>query len=132
MVKKKSIASKKKKNIKLPVWVVYVKTTSNNTIVTLTDENWNKISWWGTWNMWFKGTKKSTPYAAELLTKEIVKDAKENYWLKEIWVIVKWVWLWRDWAFKAINDVGWVDITYIKEATPIQFGGCKWKRPKRN
>ncbi|MEF2175503.1 MAG: 30S ribosomal protein S11 [Candidatus Absconditabacteria bacterium] len=132
MVKKKSIASKKKKNIKLPVGVVYVKTSSNNTIVTLTDENGNKVSGGGTGNMGFKGTKKSTPYAAELLTKEIVKEAKENYGLKEIGLIVKGVGLGRDGAFKAINDVGGVDITYIKEATPIQFGGCKGKRPKRN
>lgn len=132
MVKKKSVTSKKKKNIKLPSWKLHVQTSVNNTMVTLTDENWNKISWWGTWLAWFKWTKKSTPYAAEMVTKDMIKDARDNYWLKEIGIIVNGLWLWRDWVFKAINDLWWVDIMYIKEKTWIQFGWCKGKRPKRN
>lgn len=128
---KKKQTVKKKKNIKLISWKLYVLTTFNNTIVTLTDENWNKISWWWTWLMWFKWTKKSTPYAAEVLTKQILKEAKEQYWLKELWIIFKWAWLARDAIFKAINDTWWIEIIYIKEATPIQFGWCKRPRPRR-
>lgn len=131
MAKKKTTNKKKKKNIKLPFGKLYVKTTFNNTIVTLTDEKGNKISWGWTWLLWFKGTKKSTPYAAELLTKEILKEARDNYWLKEVWIIFKWLGLWRDWVFKAINDLGWIDIMWIREATPIQFGWCKRSRPRR-
>ena len=132
MAKKTSVASKKRKNIKLPVGKLYVKTTFNNTLVTLTDTNWNKVSWGWTWTVWFKWTKQNTPYAAEMLWKDIIYEAKNNFWLKEIGIHVKWLWLWRDWVFKAINDIWWVDITYIKEETPIQFGWCKRKRPKRN
>jgi small subunit ribosomal protein S11 len=123
---------KKKKNIKLASGIVHIRTSFNNTLVTLTDQQWNKISWGWTWLMWFKWTKQSTPYAAEMLTKDIMRVAKESYGLKEVGVIAKWLWLWRDGVFKWINDTWWIDIMRIKEATPIQFGGVKWKRPKRN
>lgn len=132
MVKKKSVTAKKKKNIKLPTGKLHVQTSVNNTMVTLTDENWNKVLWGWTWLVWFKWTKKSTPYAAEMLTKDMIKDARDNYGLKELWIYLKWLWLWRDWVFKAINDLWWVDIIFIKEKTWIQFWWCKWKRPKRN
>ncbi len=132
MKKKIANSNKKKKSIKLPAWKLYVQTSNNNTIVTLTDEKWNKVSWGWTWLAWFKWTKESTPYAAEVLARDILKDARDSYWLKEIWIHLKWLWLWRDWVFKAVNDVGWIDITYIKESTPIQFGWCRWRRQKRN
>lgn len=80
----------------------------------------------------FKGTKQSTPYAAETLTRNIIKEAKESFGLKEIGIIARGLGMGRDGAFKGINDVGGIDIAYIKEATGIQFGGCKRKRPKRN
>ncbi len=132
MPKKKTVASKKKKNIKLPGGRLYVNTTFNNTIITLTDEQGNKITWGGTWTAGFKWTKQSTPYAAEVLTNSMIKQARDDFGLKELWIIVKGLGLARDWVFKAINDLGGVDIMYIKEATPVQFGWCKWVRPKRN
>ncbi len=131
MAKKKTTASKKKKNIKLPFWKLYVKTTFNNTIVTLTDENGNKVAWGWTGLLWFKWTKKSTPYAAEVLTKEILKEARDNWGLKEIGIVFKGLGLGRDWVFKAINDLWGIDIMWIREDTPIQFGGCKRPRPRR-
>ncbi len=132
MAKKKTQATKKKKNIKLSFGRLYVQTSVNNTMVTLTDETGNKISGWGTWLVGFKWTKESTPYAAEMLARDVLKEAKENFWLKEIWVFVKWIGLGRDGVFKAINDLWGIDIMYIKDQTPLQFWGCKWKRPKRN
>jgi small subunit ribosomal protein S11 len=110
--------------------LLHVKTTPNNTIVTLTDENGNKVLWGWTGIVGYKGSKQSTPYAAEVLTKEILTEAK-NYGLTQIGVIFKGVWLSRDWVFKAINDLGGIDIMFIKESTPIQFGGCRWVRPRR-
>ncbi len=123
---------KKKKNIKLPVGIVHVKTTFNNTIVTLTDPQGNKIVGGGTGSMGFKGTKQSTPYAAEMLARKLITDAKNDFGLKQVGVIAKGLGLGRDGVFKGINDVGGIDIMWIKEATGIQFGGCKGKRPKRN
>ncbi|MCF7834733.1 30S ribosomal protein S11 [Candidatus Gracilibacteria bacterium] len=124
-------AKSKKKDTKIVSGILYVTTSSNNTIITLSDEQGNKISGSGTGPMGYKGSKKSTPYAAEILTKKIVKDA-QGLGLKEIGVIFKGTGMARDGVFKAINEIGLVDIKYIKENTPIQFGGCKGKRPKRN
>ncbi len=123
---------KKKKNIKLPSWILHINTSTNNTHITLTDVQWNRVLWGGTWVLGFKWAKQSTPYAAEQLCKSIIQDAKDNLWLKEIGIIAKWLWMWRDGSFKWINDVGWIDIMWIKEATPIQHGWCKRKRRKRN
>ncbi len=121
----------KKKTIKITSWVLYVKTTSNNTLIALSDKEGNKLLGGGTWLVWNKWAKKSTPYAAEILTKSILKDA-QNYGLTELWVVFRWSGMARDGVFKAINEIGLIDIAYIKEDTPIQFGWCKGKRPKRN
>lgn len=128
--KAKVATPKKKKDIKLDSWVLHVQTTDNNTILTLVDENGNRVLGWGTGKLGYKGSKKSTPYAAELLTKQILKEA-QAFGLKEIGVIFRWSGLARDGVFKAINEIWLIDIQYIKENTAIQFGGCKWKRQKR-
>lgn len=128
----KSAPKKKKKSVKLTNGVLHIQTSFNNTIVTLTDMQGNKVSGGGTGHVGFKGTKQSTPYAAEVLTREVMKEAKEQFGLKEIIVIARGLGMGRDGVFKGINDVGGIDITAIKEATPLQFGGCKRKRPKRN
>ena len=122
--------AKKKKDIRLSTWVLHVQTTQNNTTITLTTDKWDKVAGGGTWLVWYKWAKQNTPYAAEQLAKHILKDA-EQYGLKELWLVMKGIGMWRDGVFKAINEIGSLSITYIKEATGIQFGGCKWIRPKR-
>lgn len=129
-VKAKATAPKKKKDLKLDSGVLHVRTTDNNTILTLVDDNGGKVLGWGTGKLWYKWSKKSTPYAAEVLTKQILKEA-QWFWLKEIWIIFRWAGLARDGVFKAVNEIGLIDIQYIKEDTAIQFWGCKWKRKKR-
>ncbi len=131
MVKKTSW-SKKKKSIKLTTGKLYVLTTRNNTLVNLTDEAGNKVLGWWTWLIGYKWSKQSTPYAAEMLIKEILGEAKNSFWLKEIGVFFKGVGLWREGVFKGINDMWGIDISYITEQTPIQFGGCRRLRPRRN
>ena len=126
-----AVTKAKKKDIKVVSGVLHVHTTSNNTLVTLIDQEWNKILWGGTWKVWYKGSKKSTPYAAEMLTKNILKEA-QNYWLKEIGIIFKWTGMAREGVFKAITEIWVIDIEYIKEETGIQFWWCKGERPKRN
>ena len=121
----------KKKDVKIVSGILSVKTTDNNTMIVLTDKEWNKVLWWGTWLLWYKWAKKNTPYAAEMLTKSILKDA-QGLWLKDIWIIFRWAGMARDGVFKAIYEIWMIDIMYIKEETPIQFGWCKGKRPKRN
>lgn len=128
--KAKNATPKKKRDIKLDSWVLHVQTTSNNTILALVDENGNRVLWGGTGKLGYKGAKKSTPYAAEMLTKQILKEG-QTIGLKEIGIIFRWAGLARDGVFKAVNEIGLIDIKYIKENTAIQFGGCKGKRQKR-
>ena len=124
-------AKAKKKDVKVVSGVVHVHTTSNNTLINIVDMEWNKIVGGGTGKVGYKGSKKSTPYAAEVLTKELLKEA-QALWLKEIGLVFRGTGMARDWVFKAINEIWVIDIQYIKEETPIQFGGCKGLRPKRN
>ncbi|MEI6118110.1 MAG: 30S ribosomal protein S11 [bacterium] len=122
--KAKVATPKKKKDIKLDSGVLHVQTTDNNTILALVDENGNRVLGGGTGKLGYKGSKKSTPYAAEVLTKQILKEA-QGLGLKEIGVVFRGCGLARDGVFKAINEIGLIDIQYIKENTAIQFGGCK-------
>ena len=126
-----AVTKAKKKDIKVVSGVLHVHTTSNNTLITLIDQEGNKILGGGTGKVGYKGSKKGTPYAAEVLTKQILKDG-QGYGLKEIGIIFKGIGMAREGVFKAINEVGVIDIAYIKEQTGIQFGGCKGERPKRN
>ena len=126
-----AVTKAQKKDIKVVSGVLHVHTTSNNTLITLIDQEGNKILGGGTGKVGYKGSKKSTPYAAEVLTKQILKDG-QGYGLKEIGIVFKGIGMAREGVFKAINEVGVIDIAYIKEQTGIQFGGCKGERPKRN
>ena len=126
-----AVTKAKKKDIKVVSGVLHVHTTSNNTLITLIDQEGNKILGGGTGKVGYKGSKKSTPYAAEVLTMQILKDG-QGYGLKEIGIVFKGIGMAREGVFKAINEVGVIDIAYIKEQTGIQFGGCKGERPKRN
>ncbi len=130
-VKKAKTGGKKKISTKISAGILYVKTTSNNTLITLADENGNKVLGGGAGLLGYKGAKKNTPYAAEVLTKDLLKTA-QGLGLKTLGVVLQGTGMARDGVFKAINEIGVIDIQYIKEATPIQFGGCKGKRPKRN
>ena len=131
MAQKKTV-SKKKKDIKLSSWILHVRTTSNNTHITLSDTNWNKVLGGWTWTQWFKGAKKSTPFAAETLARKIFEDAK-SIWLETITLVFAWVGMAREGVFKAINELAWsVELISIQEKTWIQFGWVKWTRPKRN
>ena len=131
MAAKDKASPKKKKDIKISFGILKVTTTENNTLIVLVDENGNKIVGGGTGLVWYKWAKQNTPYAAEMLAKHLLKEA-QGFGLKEIWIIFKGVWLAREGVFKAINEIGLIDIQYIREATPLQFGGVKWVRPKKN
>lgn len=131
MAAQKKTAVKKKKDIKISSGILHVHTTNNNTIITLAGSDGASVISMGAGTQGFKGSKKSTPYAAEMLAKEVLKEWK-TYGLDRIAIIFKGTGMAREGVFKAINETGLVEIDYIKEATAIQFGGCKRIRPKRN
>ena len=127
---KKAKKRKKKVARKVSVGRAYVKATYNNTIVTLTDLQGNVISWASAGIAGFKGPKKSTPYAASIITRLAVGKAKEEYGLQEVSVYIKGVGTGRESAVRALNNNGLI-VTLIKDVTPIPHNGCRQRRPRR-
>jgi small subunit ribosomal protein S11 len=129
---KKSKSKKKKKKVAKSVSSgrAYVKATYNNTIVTITDLQGNIISWASAGVAGFKGPKKSTPYAASIITRIAVGKAKEEYGLSEVSVFVKGVGTGRESAIRSLNSNGLL-INSIKDITPIPHNGCRAKKPRR-
>ncbi|MDO8668104.1 MAG: 30S ribosomal protein S11 [bacterium] len=129
----RKVLKKKGKKKKLPkniaVGVAHVKATYNNTIVTLTDLTGNVISWASAGMAGFKGPKKSTPYAAQIISRIAVEKAKE-FGLQEVSVFVKGVGTGRESAIRALNANGLI-VSSIKDVTPIPHNGCRPKKPRR-
>ncbi|MFA6172009.1 MAG: 30S ribosomal protein S11 [Patescibacteria group bacterium] len=120
----------KKKDKKVPVGKAFIKSTYNNTIVTLTDLGGNVISWASAGIAGFKGPKKATPYAAQIITRIACTKAKDDYGLREVSVFVRGVGIGRDAAVRALNANGLI-ITSIKDITPIPHNGCRPRKPRR-
>jgi small subunit ribosomal protein S11 len=118
----------KKKKIKKTVTegIIHIHSTFNNTIVTITDRQGNTIAWASGGTEGFKGTRKGTPFAAQLAVQSALKKA-QAYGLKEAWVYVKGPGPGRE-ALRALQGSG-IKITLIKDVTPIPHDGCR--PPKR-
>ncbi len=114
-----------KKNI--PVGVAHVQATFNNTIVTITDMTGNTVSWSSAGVLRFKGSRKSTPFAAQLVAEDAAKKAMEHG-MRAVGVFVKGPGTGRESALRAIANSG-MKITHIKDVTPIPHNGCR--PPKR-
>jgi small subunit ribosomal protein S11 len=127
IVKKKG--RKKKQARKVVVGVAHIKATYNNTVVTLTDLNGNVLSWASAGLVGFKGPKKSTPYAAQIITRIAVDKTKE-FGLQEVSVFVKGTGTGRESAIRALNANGLI-VNSIKDVTPIPHNGCRPKKPRR-
>lgn len=129
----KSVAArsrKKKKAVRaVSVGRAYVQATYNNTIVTLTDPNGNVLGWSSAGVVGFKGPKKSTPYAASVIVKDVCDKTKE-YGLKEVAVFVCGVGSGREGAVRAFHANG-LNVTGIKDITPIPHNGCRAPKPRR-
>ncbi len=120
---------KKRGEKKVSSGKAYIKATYNNTIVSLADMNGNTVSWASAGMAGFKGAKKSTPYAASIVTRIAVEKAKE-YGLKEVMVFVKGVGTGRESAVRALNANGLI-VTQIKDVTSMPHNGCRPKKPRR-
>lgn len=121
---------KKKKVIKMvALGNAYVKATYNNTIITLTDQSGNVLSWSSAGINGFKGPKKATPYAASVIVRDAVEKVK-MYGLKDVNVFVKGVGMGRESAVRAFNANG-LNVLAIKDVTPIPHNGCRKRKPRR-
>jgi small subunit ribosomal protein S11 len=129
--KKKLIKKKKRKTAKVvKVGRAYIQATYNNTMITLTDTNGDVISWASAGLAGFKGAKKATPYAAQIITKIASQKAKEEYGLQEVSVFVSGVGTGREAAIRALNANG-LDVISIKDMTSVPHNGCRPKKPRR-
>ena len=126
-----SKSSKTKKKVKKNVvsGTAHISSTFNNTIITITDTTGNTISWSSSGNKGFKGSRKSTPFAAQLAAEEAGKKAMEHG-MKNIEVIVKGPGNGRESAIRALNSTG-LNITIIKDITPIPHNGCRPSNRRR-
>ena len=123
--KKTTKRRRERKNIEKGA--AHIRASYNNTIVTLTDVNGNAISWASAGEMGFKGSKKSTPFAAQTAAETAAKLAVEQG-LKTVEVFVKGPGQGRESAIRALQTAG-LEITLIKDVTPIPHNGCR--PPKR-
>ena len=123
---KSSGKSKKKKRVE-PVGQVHISSSFNNIIITITDLSGNTISWSAAGKMGFRGSKKNTPYAAQVAASDCAKKAYDMGLRKEE-VCVKGTGSGRESAIRAIVNSG-IDVTLIKDITPLPHNGCR--PPKR-
>jgi len=125
--KPKIVKAKGAKNIHSGIAHVYA--TFNNTIVTITDLNGNVIGWSSAGKVGFKGSRKSTAYAAQLVAQDASRQAM-GHGLKEVQVLVKGPGAGRESAVRALQAIG-LDLTLIRDVTPVPHNGCRPPKQRR-
>lgn len=123
--KQQSRKRRVKKNIQNGI--AHIRSTFNNSIVTITDEHGNAVSWSSAGALGFKGSRKSTPFAAQMASEEAAKQAMEHG-MKYVDVTVKGPGAGREAAIRALQSAG-LEVTSIKDVTPVPHNGCR--PPKR-
>ena len=126
---KKSLDKKKSKKNFGQNGVVHIKSSFNNTIVTISDVSGNAISWSSSGSMGFRGSKKSTPYAAQIATDAAGKKAYD-VGLRKLDVLMKGPGSGRESALRALQNIGFI-INNIKDVTPLPHNGCRPKKKRR-
>ena len=123
----KRVVKKRRERKNIEKGAVHIQATFNNTIITISDVEGNTISWASAGELGFKGSRKSTPYAAQSASETAAKLAMEHG-LKSVEVFVKGPGSGRESAIRALETVG-LQITMIKDVTPVPHNGCR--PPKR-
>ena len=127
MAEKKKSKTRKRERKSIPVGKVYIQSTFNNTVVTLTDPEGKVIAWGSSGTAGFKGSRKGTPYAAQLAARDATRRAMEHG-LRQVDVLVKGPGSGREAAIRALQSSG-LFITSIRDVTPVPHNGCR--PPKR-
>ena len=123
----RSPGAKKKVRKNVATGIAHIQSTFNNTIVTITDVNGNVLSWSSAGSRGFKGSRKSTPFAAQLAAEEAARKAQEHG-VRSVAVFVKGPGAGRESALRALQTAGF-KVTLIRDVTPIPHNGCR--PPKR-
>ena len=118
---------KRKERKNVTYGVAHIKSSFNNTIITFTDQQGNTLSWASSGNVGFKGSRKSTPFAAQLAAEAAAKRAADHG-VRKVDVMVKGPGSGRETAIRTIQNTG-IEVVGIKDVTPIPHNGCR--QPKR-
>ena len=129
MNEKKKTKTKTKAKRKVTNGVAHVVSSFNNTIISISDENGNVLAWSSAGHKGFKGSRKSTPFAAQIAAEDVGNKAKE-YGLKNLRVEVSGPGSGRESALRSLQSVGYI-ITSIKDVTPIPHNGCRPRKRRR-
>ncbi len=129
MATTKKVIKKRRERKNVEKGSAHIRTSFNNTIVTITDTNGNAISWASAGELGFKGSRKSTPFAAQMAAEQAAKIAVDNG-MKTVEVYVRGPGNGRESAIRALNTAG-LDITLIKDVTPIPHNGCRPPKKRR-
>ena len=127
MAEKRKTKSKVKR--KVSNGIAHVVSSFNNTIITITDENGNTLAWSSSGQKGFKGSRKSTPYAAQIAAEDAGTKAKEHG-MKSLSVEVSGPGSGRESALRSLQAIGYI-ITSIKDVTPIPHNGCRPRKRRR-
>ena len=125
----KPAVRKKKVKKNVPVGIAYVHATFNNTIVTITDPSGAVLAWSSSGSNGFKGSRKSTPFAAQVAGENAARKAKE-FGVRAVTVYVKGPGSGRESALRALHQAG-LNISLIKDTTPIPHNGCRPRKSRR-
>lgn len=129
MAGKKVVRNKKKVSKNVINGVAHIRSTFNNTIVTISDTEGNTLSWASAGGLGFRGSRKSTPFAAQMAAEEATKAAMEHG-LKQVEVYVKGPGAGREAAIRALQAAG-LEVNSIKDVTPIPHNGCRPPKCRR-
>ncbi|HCP60688.1 MAG TPA: 30S ribosomal protein S11 [Dehalococcoidia bacterium] len=129
MAQKKKAKGRKRERKSVPVGKAYIQSTFNNTIVTLTDPQGNVIAWGSSGTAGFKGSRKGTPYAAQLAARDAARKGMEHG-LHQVEVYIKGPGSGREAAIRSLQSSG-LYITGIKDVTPIPHNGCRPSKRRR-
>ena len=124
----KKVIKRRKERKNIEKGAAHIRSSFNNTMVTITDTNGNALAWASSGGLGFRGSRKSTPYAAQMAAETAAKAAIENCGLKTVEVYVKGPGQGREAAIRALQSAG-LEVTMIKDVTPIPHNGCR--PPKR-
>ena len=125
----KKTSSKKTRRI-VQHWQVHIKASFNNTVVSVTDEKWNVLTWATGWSAWFKWSRESTPYAAQLTAEQAIEKAKTLHSIETVDVYVKWIGIGREQAIRWLIS-WWVELKGIFDITPIPHNWCRKKKVRK-
>ena len=128
MATAKKVVRKRRERKNVEKGQVHIRSSFNNTMVTVTDAQGNALSWASSGGLGFRGSRKSTPFAAQTAAETAAKAAMDDYNLKSVEVYVKGPGAGREAAIRALQAVG-LEVTLIKDCTPVPHNGCR--PPKR-